>query len=82
MALRNVVSECSAAVFTGDQLTMVTVDRGVFEGCFGGYNRMQRMRPDETRADNCQRAEWKGRRSCGYQEQEKGNVLAGAGRVC
>ena len=82
MALKNVVSECWAAVFTVDRLTMVTVDRGVFEGCFGGFDGMQRMRPDETRADNCQRAEWKGGRCCGYQDKEKGNVAAGAGRVC
>jgi hypothetical protein len=32
--LKNVVRKCSAAVFTVDQLTMVTVDRGVFEGWF------------------------------------------------
>ena len=70
MALENVVSECSAAVFTVDRLTMVTVDRGVFEGCSGGFDGMQRMRPDETRADNCQRAEWKGRRCCGYGKRE------------
>lgn len=28
------LEKCSAALFTVDQLTMVTVDRGVFEGCF------------------------------------------------
>lgn len=68
--LKNVVSKCLAAVFTGDPLTMVTVDRGVIERRVWGYNRMQWMRSDETRADNCQRAEWKGRRCCGYGKRE------------
>jgi hypothetical protein len=57
-------------VFTGDLLTMVTVDRGVIKRRVWGYNRMQWMRSDETGADNCQRAEWKGRRCCGYGKRE------------
>jgi len=59
---KNGVSECLAAVFTGAQLTMVTVDRGVFGRGFWGVVRCNGCGLTGRGADNCQRAEWKGTR--------------------